>query len=116
VAFRDGDVWLGMMGNSVKALDVLRDPRVAVHGPTEDPPEEDPSSWPGEAKLAGRAIEAEVPGAPAEGTAAEGTPEGAHHFRVDIEEVVFTRVGSPADHLVIESWHPGRGLERRTRE
>jgi hypothetical protein len=29
--------------------------------------------------------------------------------------VVLTRVGQPADHLVIESWHPGRGLERRTR-
>jgi len=24
-------------------------------------------------------------------------------------------VGTPADHLVIESWHPGRGWERRTR-
>ncbi len=30
--FIDGEVWLGMMPGSVKALDLLRDPRVAVHG------------------------------------------------------------------------------------
>ncbi len=108
VQFRDGDVWLGMMGDSLKAADVLRDPRLAVHGPTEDPPEPDQSSWPGEAKLSGRAVE--------DGAASEGAvPEGAHSFRADIEEGVLTRLGDPADHLVIESWHPGRGLERRTR-
>ena len=39
----------------------------------------------------------------------------APHFQVDISEVVLTRVGSPADHLVIESWHPGRGRERTER-
>ncbi len=36
-------------------------------------------------------------------------------YRVDIGEVAVTRLGSSADHLVIESWHPGRGYERRTR-
>jgi hypothetical protein len=34
---------------------------------------------------------------------------------VDVQEVVLTRVGEPADHLVIESWHPDRGTERRKR-
>jgi hypothetical protein len=38
-----------------------------------------------------------------------------HRFRVDIGEVVLTRVGQPPDHLVIESWHPDRGLEQRER-
>jgi hypothetical protein len=40
---------------------------------------------------------------------------GAGFFRLDITEVVLTYVGTPADHLVIESWHEGRGWERRTR-
>jgi Pyridoxamine 5'-phosphate oxidase len=105
VRFTDGEVVLGMMPGSLKALDLLRDPRMALHSPTVDPPEGDPSAWPGDAKIAGRAV---VTGDP---DAARDAP----HFRVDITEVVHTRVGSPADHLVIESWHPGRGLERTER-
>lgn len=33
-------------------------------------------------------------------------------FRADIDEVVITRVGEPADHLVIELWRPDRPLHR----
>ena len=94
-----------MMPGSLKALDLRRDPRVALHCPTEDAPEDDPGSWPGDAKISGRAIEQLDP-----------LPEdGSHRFRVDITEVVVTKVGTPADHLVIRSWHPGRGLETRRR-
>jgi hypothetical protein len=39
----------------------------------------------------------------------------AHRFRIEVTEVVLTRLGEPADHLVIECWHPNRGLERRVR-
>ena len=106
VEFADGEVRLGMMAGSRKALDLRRDPRVALHSASEDPPEDDPGSWPGDAKLAGRAIEELDP--PSE--------DGSHRFRIDVTEVVTTRVGTPADHLVIESWHPDRGLERRQRE
>ena len=102
VEFRDGQVILGMMPGSLKALDLRRDPRMALHSPTEDPPGDDPGSWVGEAKIAGRAEEFSDPG-------------DAHRFRVDLQEVVLTRVGEPPDHLVIESWHPDRGLERRER-
>jgi hypothetical protein len=70
-----------------------------------DPPEADPGSWSGEAKIAGRAVEV------GRGDAA-GQP---HFFSVDITEVVITRVGTPPDHLVIESWHPGRGLQVQER-
>ena len=46
----------------------------------------------------------------------EGNPHaGAGFFKVDLSEVVLTYVGNPPDHLVIESWHPGRGWRRRTR-
>lgn len=36
-------------------------------------------------------------------------------FRIDVAEAVLTRIGEPAEHLAIESWHPGRGHQRRTR-
>jgi hypothetical protein len=95
----DGEIYLGMMPGSLKALDLRRDPRLALHCPTEDAPEADPSSWLGDAKLAG--IGVEVPA------------EGAHRFRIDVTEVVLTTVGG--DHLVIRSWHPERGIEIRER-
>lgn len=101
--FADGEVWLGMMPDSVKARDLRRDPRVAVHSASDDPPTDDPGAWGGDAKLAGRAVAAPDPRQP------DAPP---NRFRVDISEVVLTRIGTPADHLVIESWHEGRGLKR----
>jgi hypothetical protein len=45
-----------------------------------------------------------------------GNPyQGAGFFKLDITEVALTYVGTPADHLVIESWQAGRGWQRRTR-
>src|SRR6266849_5471685 len=91
VEFADGEVWMGVMPGSVKAQDLRRDPRLALHAASEDPPQDDPSSWLGDAKIAGRAVE--VVGPPDE-------VEAAHHFQVDITEVVLIWVGRPADHLV----------------
>jgi hypothetical protein len=98
----EGELWLGSMPGARKARDLLRDPRVAVHGPTADPPEE-PTGWIGEAKVAGRAKE--VP-----------HDDPSHRFRIDVEEVVFTHLNAAGDRLVIESWHPGRGLRVVERE
>lgn len=104
--FVDGQLQLGMMADSLKAADLRRDPRVAVHSPSVDPPEGDQSAWAGEAKIAGRVVEIATPPPPA----VPGT-----YLAIDITEIALTRVGDPADHLVIESWHEGRGLRRRTR-
>ena len=106
VEFADGDVWLGMMPGSLKAADVRRDPRLALHSTSVDPVDGQESSWPGDAKLAGRAVEVTDP---------DASVAAGHRFRVEVSEVVLTRVGDPADHLVIESWHEGRGLQRQTR-
>ena len=100
----DGEVTFGMMGGSLKLADVRRDPRVAIHSPTLDPPAE--GEWRGDAKIAGRAVEV-PPGKDAE--------EGSGAFRIDVTEVALTYLGTPADHLVIESWHEGAGWQRRTR-
>jgi len=111
--FSDGELWLGMMPGSRKAMDLRRDPRLALHSASVDPTEEDPSAWPGDAKVAGRAVEVDDP-ALVERLAGEGGG-GAHLFRVDLAEVVHTRVGEPADHLVIEVWREGMGLRRLRR-
>lgn len=102
----DGDVRLGMMPGSLKLRDVQRDPRIAVHSGSADPDDEDPAAWPGDAKFAGVVRQLD--------SADKSGPPG-DYFSVDLAEVVLTRVGSPADHLVIESWHPGRGLVSRKR-
>ena len=102
----DGDeVTLGMMPHSMKLLDVQRDPRVAIHSPTLEPPKDDPSAWPGDAKLAGTLRAIDPP--------AEGAFPGAGYFALDIVEAALTSVSG--DLLIIESWHPDRGWERRER-
>ncbi len=101
----DGEVYLGMMPGSLKALDLRRDARFALHCPTQDPPEGDVGAWLGDGKIAGTAVEVLDDAAPGEG----------HRFRLDIDEVVLTTVAPTGDHLVLLSWHPDRGLERRTR-
>jgi hypothetical protein len=106
--FEDGEIVFGMMGGSMKLLDVRRDPRIAVHSPTIEPPSEGPETWLGDAKLAGRAVELPEP--------ADSQVPGAGHFRIDVTEVSLTYVGVPADHLVIESWDAARGYRRRVRK
>jgi hypothetical protein len=106
VAFDDGELLMGMMLGSVKALDLRRDPRLSLHAASEDPPD-DPSSWLGDAKIAGRAVEVTGP---------TDEDDPSYRFKVDITEVVLIRVGRPADHLVIESWHEDRGLQRKERK
>ncbi|MDF2704943.1 pyridoxamine 5'-phosphate oxidase family protein [Nonomuraea muscovyensis] len=109
--FRHGELWLGSMRGAVKALDLRRDPRMALHVTSASPDPSDPSSWEGDAKLAGRAVEVtdeeviasfELPGT------------GSHLFRVELTEVVWTRV--EGDDLVIDSWREGVGVRRLRRK
>jgi hypothetical protein len=106
VEFADGELFLGMMPDSVKLRDLERDPRLALHSPTEDPPDGHPQGWVGEAKLAGRAIEVDAPDSPA---------AGGGRFRVDITEAVLTHLNEAGDQLVVESWRPGKGSKRLER-
>ena len=101
--FADGELTFGSMPRARKGVDLHRDPRFALHSATMDPPD-DPKEWPGEAKVAGRAYVAK---------ALDGSdgPEG-ELFRVDVDEVVVTALNGEGTMLVVESWHPGRGLRR----
>ena len=102
--FEDGEIFLGMMPDSRKLHDLRRDPRLALHSPTDDPPIDRPSSWRGEAKIAGRAVEISATTSPVAG-----------RMRVDITEVVLTYLNQAGNRLVVESWHPGRGRHRLER-
>jgi hypothetical protein len=105
--FADGDVRFGSMPAARKGADLKRDPRFALHGPTFHPEEGKESDWPGEAKIAGKAI----PSASAEGPSEEG-----EMFVADISEVVITRLNADATKLVVESWTPGQGLRSVDRD
>lgn len=117
LTFAGGDVWFGSMPDSVKGRDLRRDPRVALHSASEDADESDPGSWPGDAKLAGRAVL--VTGADrAVFWAAQGgpapEPDTSDLFRLEPAEVVLTWI-EPPETMVVESWHEGVGYRRRTR-
>src|SRR3712207_5210653 len=62
----DGELRTGRIANALNARDLLRDGRVALHSPTSDPGG-DGTSWAGEAKLAGTAVE-------------EPSEDGSHRF------------------------------------
>jgi hypothetical protein len=97
--FADGELRFGAMWRSMKALDLLRDPRFALHSASEDPPE-----WPGDAKVAG-VVRHEVVESEAHG--------GQYHlFRCDLKEVVVVGLNPDRTKMVVESWHEGRGLSR----
>jgi hypothetical protein len=103
IEFADGHLRIGSMPGAVKASDLRRDPRVAIHGPTDDPPEGDASAWKGEAKIAGHATEVD-------------SGSGAHRFLIDIREAVITRLNERGDRLVVESWTGARGYRIIERE
>jgi pyridoxamine 5'-phosphate oxidase-like protein len=106
--FSDGEVWLGSMPDAMKARDLQRDPRFALHSATVDPEMAE-----GDAKLAGTVEEITDDDFKAARSGSDQPPGPYHLYRCDITELVVTSVSG--DRLVIESWHPDRGVERRER-
>jgi hypothetical protein len=104
--FNDGGLHFGSMTGARKGTDLKRDPRFALHGPTFHPEEGKESDWPGEAKIAGRAVPADQVA-----TDKDERPDG-ELFVADITEVTITGLNAEATKLVVESWTPERGLRR----
>lgn len=100
--FVDGELTFGSMPNARKGADLRRDPRFALHSATVDPVEGHEAQWPGEAKIAGRAVLTQGPDGDA--------------FRAEIAEVVLTHLNDDATLLVIEWWTPAHGLRSVERE
>jgi hypothetical protein len=103
VEFAGDQLRIGSMPDAVKAMDLRRDPRVAIHGPTDDPPEGNPAGWKGEAKVAGTVTEVD-------------SGSSAHRFLIDVQEAVITHLSEEGNRLVVESWNPARGYRVFDRE
>ncbi|MGW4563653.1 pyridoxamine 5'-phosphate oxidase family protein [Streptomyces sp. NPDC004561] len=111
VDFRGGELWLGMMAGSLKARDLLRDPRFALQAN----PGEGTGMAGGDVRIGGRAYEV---GAGATRTAyvkEVEPPEPFHLFRTELTEVVRTFVEDDT-YLVVQVWRPGEPVRtlRRT--
>jgi hypothetical protein len=104
VRFLDGEFWLGMMTGSLKARDLLRDPRFCVQAN----PGEGTSMGGGDVRISGRAVPVTDPAAIARYTAEVEVPDPAtfHLFRTELTEVTRTFVEDDT-YLVLQVWNPG---------
>ena len=93
--FEDGELWIGSMANALKARDLQRDPRFALHSGSDEPDDD----WAGDAKVAGLAEEVESP-----------YGQGSYRFRLDIREASTVEIDASRKHLVISVWTPERDL------
>ncbi|MEU6989889.1 pyridoxamine 5'-phosphate oxidase family protein [Streptomyces sp. NPDC046465] len=113
VRFLHGELWLGMMPNSFKALDLRRDPRCTLQAN----PGPGTEMAGGDVRIAGRAIEVrdrETVARYAEAVEPPD-PDAFHLFRVELTEVVRTYI-EDGKYLAVQLWKPGAGtrVTRRT--
>ncbi|MFF3632827.1 pyridoxamine 5'-phosphate oxidase family protein [Streptomyces sp. NPDC002250] len=109
--FRGGELWLGMMADSWKALDLRRDPRFALQAN----PGEGTAMGGGDVRIAGRAYEVGDGVTKAAYVKEVEPPQPFHLFRTELTEVVRTFVEDDT-HLVVQVWRPGAPVRtlRRT--
>jgi hypothetical protein len=110
VQFHDGDLVIGMMHGSLKAIDLVRDPRCALHAAPTEPMGSGPGG--GDIKVAGVADHVTDPDALAAYVAAVQPPPPFQLFRLRLTEVVRTSLHPEGDRLVVERWTPAGGLQR----
>jgi hypothetical protein len=93
--FEDGELWIGSMANALKARDLQRDPRYALHSGSDDP-----DDWEGDAKVAGTVEEV------------DSSDGESHRFRLDITEASTVGLNEKRTMLVIDIWTPDGGVRR----
>ncbi|MFI7034196.1 pyridoxamine 5'-phosphate oxidase family protein [Microbispora rosea] len=124
------ELWFGSMPGALKARDLRRDPRFALHGPpvllgaadSADSADSAGSagsagSSGGDTKLSGYAVEVTdrdriTPMLAARGFGPDAFSE-SHFFIADIRGVVLTRIEGSA--MVMDLWRPGQGVRRLER-
>lgn len=101
VEFEDGCVFIGTGEDARKTVDLLRDPRLAIHSPTRDPLPD--GSWAGEAKMSGVAVEVPSP---------DHYPPNGRRFRIELTSAVYTGLtDEQPPRLRIRLWRPAVGVE-----
>ncbi|MFD9906649.1 pyridoxamine 5'-phosphate oxidase family protein [Streptomyces sp. NPDC059063] len=113
VRFLHGELWLGMMPHSLKALDLRRDPRFALQAN----PGSGTEMGGGDVRIAGRAVEVTEPEEVARYADEVNPPDPSafHLFRVELTEVVRTYI-EDEQYLAVQLWKPGQPVRttRRT--
>jgi hypothetical protein len=111
----DGDLWLSMLWQSTKAADLLRDPRLLVHGVVANRDGRE-----GEFKVRGQArsekdgsVQRRYAEAVAQGLGWKPEVGQFHLFAVDIEHVGYLRYDEPTGDQYVTQWPPGREYVRR---
>jgi Pyridoxamine 5'-phosphate oxidase len=118
VHFVEGELTHALIPTSVKALDLLRDPRAYLHTPVLDAE----LGRPGEFKLRTRAVRVEDEALrdairdAVERSSGWRPPEDWCFFRQDIESAAFHEYDEAAEAHVLKRWTPERGYESTTRE
>ena len=105
-SFQDGELFIGSMWKAVKALDLQRDGRFAIHSATVDPEAPD---W-AEAKIAGTAHEIVDEEEVKRRNGEAGASGPSHSFRLDITEASAVYLNPEKTKLLIEVWTPERGV------
>ncbi|MFJ5301372.1 pyridoxamine 5'-phosphate oxidase family protein [Streptomyces sp. NPDC088350] len=105
VRFLDGELWLGMMPDSLKALDLRRDPRFALQAN----PGAGTEMGGGDVRVTGRAVEVTDAGVKGAYSKEVEPPELFHLFRTELTEVVRTYVEDET-YLVVQVWTPGAAV------
>jgi hypothetical protein len=109
----EGHLALCLIPGSLKAQDLLRDPRAFLHTPITDRH----LGTPGEFKLRGRAVPIEDPAlrdavaATLERESGYRPPADWHLFTVDVESAAFHRYEPTSSVQHLTRWTPDRGLE-----
>lgn len=115
IFFAEGEIWLGSMPGALKARDLQRDPRYALHSGSKDPGD----GWDGDAKFAGVVEEItdldrklhvfglRTPSSDDE--SADVDFAGSHLFRADVNELSVAGLNPQRTAMVIDVWTPERG-------
>jgi hypothetical protein len=104
--FEDGELFIGSMWQALKARDLQRDPRFAIHSATIDP---EAPGW-SEAKIAGTAHEIVEREEVLQRNGEAANDGQSHLFRLDLNEVSAVYLNDEKTKLLIELWTPDRGV------
>ncbi|GGR71770.1 pyridoxamine 5'-phosphate oxidase [Streptomyces aureoverticillatus] len=112
VRFLNGELWLGMMPNSLKALDLRRDPRFALQAN----PGPGTEMAGGDVRIAGRAVEVRDPETIAlyADEVKPPDPTAFHLFRTELTEVVRTYIEEET-YMAVQLWKPGQPVKKTRR-
>jgi Pyridoxamine 5'-phosphate oxidase len=106
-AIRDGELWIGSMWQALKAHDLQRDPRFALHSGSDEP-----TDWKGDAKVAGIAEEITDRERVEEINGDSAPPGPSHLFRLDLREVSTVGLDDTRSGIVIDVWTPENGVRQ----